>query len=374
METSMHHITKRCFETTYTLECGETIPVRIGYETYGQLRNDRKNAILVCHFFSATSHAAGKYHPDDEQAGWWDMLIGPGKAIDTDQYFVISSDTLCNIQLKNPHVMTTGPGTINPKTGDYYGIDFPQFTYRDMAGIQCELIAEMGIGKLAAVIGPSAGGMQALNWAVHYPDKVEAVVSVISGGASPVLTSLTYLQSAIDAIKLDPNWQGGRYYGNAQPEQGLTLALQLMNLGAYQYGWYDENFKRHAADTAPYQSLDNPPAFLSEFKEAIAQRMTNYDANHYLYTARAAMLHNIANGFSSMEEALSRITARVLMIPCKTDLLFPPQYSREVVDIINKAGGHAEFYEIDSPLGHMAGVLAANLFAPQLAAFIQGSY
>ncbi|WP_442870455.1 alpha/beta fold hydrolase [Aneurinibacillus sp. Ricciae_BoGa-3] len=368
----MQNVAKRCFETTYTLECGQTIPVRIGYETYGQLSNDRKNAILVCHFFSANSHAAGKYHPDDAEPGWWDMLIGPGKAIDTDRYFVICTDTLCNIQLKNPHVITTGPGTINPETGDCYGMAFPQFTYRDMAGIQFKIITEMGIEKLVAVIGPSAGGMQALNWAVHFPDNVEAVVSVISGGASPILTSLAYLQSAIDAIKLDPNWREGSYYGESEPEQGLALALQLMNLGAYQYGWYDANYKRVAADIAPYQSLNNPPTFLTQFKEAIAQRMNTYDANHYLYTARAAMLHNIANGFSSMEEALSRITARVLMIPCKTDLLFPPQYSWEVVDIINKAGGHAACYEIDSPLGHMAGVLAAHLFADQVAAFIEG--
>jgi homoserine O-acetyltransferase/O-succinyltransferase len=368
---TMQNVEKQPFSLEeYTLECGETIPVTVGFETYGKLNAEKTNAILVCHFFSATSHAAGKYSPADEESGWWDQLIGPGKTVDTDRYFVIASDTLCNIQLKNPHVITTGPGTINPKTGEKYGITFPQFTYRDMAGIQYELVTSLGISRLAAVIGPSAGGMQALNWAVHYPDMLEACVCVISGAQTPVLTSLAYLQSAIDAITLDPKWKSGSYEEGSEPEAGLTLALSLMNLAAYQYGWYEEAFPRISNESKPYSSMEEQPSFQRQFRNAVTQRMVPYDANHYIYTARAAMLHNIAHGFPSLEDALSRIKARLLMIPCTSDLLFPPEYSRQVTDIVARCGGIAEYYEINSPNGHMAGVLDTGLFAEKLASFL----
>jgi homoserine O-acetyltransferase len=355
----------------YELECGESIPVTVGFETYGQLNEEKSNAILVCHFFSATSHAAGKYGPEDIEAGWWDSLIGPGKAIDTNRYFVLCSDTLCNIQLKNPHTITTGPGTINPNTGKPYGMTFPTFTYRDMAGIQRELIRSLGIERLVAVIGPSAGGMQALNWAVHYPEMMDACVAVISGAQTPVLTSLAYLQAAIDAITLDPKWNNGAYHEGEEPEAGLHLALQLMNLAAYQYGWYDETFSRNAQQDMILPSYAEAPPFVQKFKRTVSERMIPYDANHYIYTARAAMMHDIARGFASLEEVLGRIQARLLMIPCTSDLLFPPEYSRQVVDMINHQGGNASYYEIESPHGHMAGVLDTHLFAEQLRKFIE---
>lgn len=369
---TMEHIKKQAFSLeSYRLECGESIPVTIGFETYGKLNAEKSNAVLVCHFFSATSHAAGKYSPEDTEPGWWDGLIGPDKAIDTNEYFVICSDTLCNIQLKNPHVITTGPSTVNPKTGEKYGLSFPSFTYRDMAGIQRELIRSLGIERLVAVLGPSAGGMQALNWAVHYPEMMDACIAVISGAQTPVLTSLAYLQSAIDAITLDPKWKNGQYATGEEPEDGLRLGLQLMHLAAFHYEWYDETFPRHAKHDV-ISTYDKAPPFTEKFKKSVSERMALYDANHYIYTARAAMMHDIARGFASLEEALGRIQARVLMIPCTSDLLFPPQYSRHVVEIMNRQGGCASYYEIDSPHGHMAGVLDTHLFAEPLAAFLEG--
>ncbi|MBN6188205.1 homoserine O-acetyltransferase [Aneurinibacillus sp. BA2021] len=369
----MDQIVKQTFSLdSYEMECGETIPVTIGFETYGELNEAKSNAILVCHFFSATSHAAGRYTPEDAEPGWWDGLIGPGKAIDTNRYFVLCTDTLCNIQQKNPRVITTGPRSINPKTGERYGMLFPSFTYRDMAGIQHELVRSLGIKKLAAVVGPSAGGMQAVNWAVHYPEMVEACAVVISGPQTPVLTSLAYLQAAIEAISLDPKWAGGAYEEGKEPQAGLHLALSLMNIAAYQYEWYDTAFPRNAAQDRIQAAPMEMPGFARAFKETVADRMLPYDASHYVYTARAAMMHDIARGFSSLEEALGRIQARVLMIPCTSDLLFPPQYSRQAVDIINRLGGSASYYEIESPHGHMAGVIDTHLFAERLAAFLQG--
>lgn len=369
----MDTVKKQMFSLdSYRMECGREIPVTIGFETYGQLNEAKDNAILVCHFFSATSHAAGKYSPDDTEVGWWDALIGPGKAIDTDRYFVICSDTLCNIQFKNPHVITTGPRSINPQTGERYGITFPMFTYRDMAGIQRELVRSLGIEKLVAVLGPSAGGIQTLNWAVHYPDMMEACVVVISGAQMPVLTSLAYLQAAIDVIALDPKWKDGAYNEGEEPEAGLHLALSLMNLAAYQYAWYDDAFSRDAKRDVISTSYQSVPPFVQKFRGAVSERMLPYDASHYVYTARAAMMHDISRGFASLEEALGKIRARVLMIPCTSDLLFPPQYSRQAADIINRQGGRASYYEIDSPNGHMAGVVDAHLFAEPLAAFLRG--
>ncbi|MFT9847195.1 alpha/beta fold hydrolase [Aneurinibacillus sp. REN35] len=369
----MDHVVKQTFSLDgYDMECGKTIPVTIGFETYGELNAARSNAILVCHFFSATSHAAGKYTPDDAEPGWWDGLIGPGKAIDTNQYFVLCADTLCNIQCKQPHVITTGPRSINPQTGERYGMSFPSFTYRDMAGIQHELIRSLGIEKLVAVVGPSAGGMQALNWAVHYPEMMDACIAVISGAQTPVLTSLAYLQAAIDAITLDSNWAEGAYEEEKEPQEGLHLALSLMNIAAYQYEWYDTSFPRDAAKDRVHSSPMQMPPFTHTFKKVVAERMSPYDASHYVYTARAAMMHDIARGFSSLDEALGRIQARVLMIPCTSDLLFPPQYSQETVDRINRLGGRASYYEFESPRGHMAGVFDTHLFAEPLAAFLQG--
>jgi homoserine O-acetyltransferase len=370
---AMEYVKKQTFSLdSYELECGERIPVTIGFETYGKLNEEKSNAVLVCHFFSATSHAAGKYNPEDMEPGWWDTLIGPGKAIDTDRYFVLCTDTLCNIQVKNPNVITTGPRSINPQTGEPYGTSFPVCTYRDMAGVQRELLRSLGIERLVAVVGPSAGGMQALNWAVHYPEMMDNCIAVISGAQTPVLTSLAYLQAAIDAITLDSKWNDGTYKDGEEPERGLHLALQLMNLAAYQYGWYDHTFPRDAKRDLISPVYGVIPPFVETFKNTVSERMIPYDASHYVYTARAAMMHDIARGFASLEDALGRIQARVLMIPCASDLLFPPQYSRQVVEIINRLGGNAFYYEIDSQHGHMAGVLDTHLFAAQLRAFLHG--
>lgn len=364
MSDAMNRVRKERFVLpSYLLECGQVIPVEVGFETYGKLNASKDNVILVCHFFSATSHAAGRYSPEDPEPGWWDSLIGPGKVIDTDRFFVISADTLCNIQLKNPMVHTTGPGTINPKTGKPYGMSFPPVTFGDMAGIQKKLLESLGIKKLYCVIGPSAGGMQALNWALKFPDAVERCISVISGARIPVFTSLAYLKTAIEAIQLDPLWNGGDYYEKEEPSQGLFIALQLMNLAAYQYQWYEENFPRKHKE-------EGIPSFQIKFDEAVKQRMQLYDANHYIYTARAAMLHNIGHHFDSLEEALSKIRARLLMISCRSDLLFPSQYSREPVEIMQKNGQHAEYFEFDSPYGHMGGVVDTHRFSKKIADFL----
>lgn len=367
---TMVYVTKETFFLeAFRFESGKTIPIQMGYETYGKLNRTKTNAILVCHYFSATSHAAGKYTEEDLFPGWWDGLIGPGKAIDTDRYFVICTDNICNVQVKNPHVVTTGPNSINPETGAAYAMDFPVFTFLDVARVQCELVKALGITRLHTVIGPSAGGMIAQNWAVHYPHMVERMVGVITNPQNPVVTSVSALQNAIDVIQLDPKWNKGNY-GEEQPVTGLHLASKMMFIGAFDAHYYEMTFPRNSNENAPYINFDTLPSFEKNIDDITLQNIVFVDANSWMYTAKATLLHDIAHGFSSLEEALSRIEANVLMIPCKQDVLQPYRYNKEMVARLQKQGKHAEVYEIESVNGHMAGVLDVHLFEKKVYEFL----
>ncbi len=357
---------------SYTLECGTSIPITLGYETYGKLNKEKSNVILICHYFNATSHAAGKYTDADPSPGWWDGLIGQGKAIDTNRYFVICMDNLCNVQAKNPMVITTGPMSINPKTGKQYGMSFPPFTFRDMAGIQHEFIQSLGIQRLAAVIGPSAGGMIALHWAVHYPHMLDACIGVITNAQNPIITSFNVLQHGIRAIQLDPHWNNGNYYDKQEPTEGLHLASQMMFTNAFQGDWYETKFRRDSREQLPYLSLYNQTSFEESMYRAVMNNIAYYDPNHWIYTCRATMMHDIAHGFSSLEEALEQIQARVLLISCNQDLLQPPQYSERAVKLLQKQGKSAKFFAFDSPNGHIAGVLDPHLFAAAVKSWLVG--
>lgn len=353
----------------YTFENGRTIPVQMGYETYGTLNRERSNTILVCHYFSATSHAAGKYTAHDEESGWWDGLIGPGKAIDTNKYFVICTDNLCNVQVKNPHVITTGPKSINPKTGDEYAMDFPVFTFLNVARMQYELIKDMGIPRLHAVMGPSAGGMIAQQWAVHYPHMVERMIGVITNPQNPIITSVNVAQNAIEAIRLDPSWKSGKY-GEEQPMKGLQLANRMMFMNAFDEHFYETTFPRNSIEVEPYEKVSSLTSFEKEINKLTYRSIELVDANSWMYTAKAVLLHDIAHEFSSLEEALSNIEANVLMIPCKQDLLQPSRYNYQMVDMLKKQGKYAEVYEIESMNGHMAGAFDIHLFEKKVYEFL----
>jgi homoserine O-acetyltransferase len=204
---------KKTFEMpSYTTVGGGTIRnVRIGWESYGTLNADRSNAVLITHFYSGTSHAAGKYKADEKTAGYWDSIIGPGKAIDTNKYFVLSSDTLVNLNANLPGVVTTGPASINPDTGKPYGTSFPVVTIRDFVNVQKALLESLGISKVK-IVGASMGALQAYEWAVAYPDMVDRIVPVIgAAGGDPFLVA--WLDVWAQPIRVDPKWNGGDYYG-----------------------------------------------------------------------------------------------------------------------------------------------------------------
>jgi homoserine O-acetyltransferase len=342
----------------FTFVSGKKIaPVQIGYETYGTLAPTKDNVILICHFYSGNSHAAGKYSAEDKVPGYWDAIIGPGKPFDTNKYFIVSSDTLCNINPKDPNVITTGPASINPETGKPYGMSFPIVTIRDFVNLQYKLLESLGVKKLKVVSGASGGGIQTFQWAVDYPDFVERIVPVIS---TPKLHPwlVGWIKLWGDPIKLDPKWNQGDYYDKQEPVEGVTYSLMLVTMSAQGAEWAEKSFGRKWADPQknPYQTMENQ--FLVEdvlFKAGMARAKTA-DANSMLYMNKASVLFDIGHGYGSFEEAIQRIRAKSLMVASDTDLLFQPNQVKESVELFKKLGKDASYFEIKSAFGHLGGV------------------
>ena len=366
-------VEKRVFTMpSYTTVGGKTIKkVKIGYETYGKLNAACDNAIFIAHFFSGTSHAAGKYKADDKAAGYWDYLIGAGKAIDTDKYFVVSADTLVNLNTKDPNVITTGPASIDPDTGKPYGMSFPVVTMRDFVNTQKALADQLGIRKFVAVMGASMGSLQAMEWAAAYPEMVERVVPVIPGGveANPYLIEMLHTWAA--PIVNDPNWNRGDYYGRVEPSKGLAEALKLVTFNARHYGWAQKTFGRKwaAADKDPLASWDNKYAIEDTLDKAGAARAAVSDANSFLYLVRANQLFQVGQG-KTLEEGLARIKSRVLFMPAKSDLLLYPAYTTHAADLLRKQGNVVDVVEIDGDGGHLDGVFAVGPVADRIKAFL----
>jgi homoserine O-acetyltransferase len=352
-------VEKKTFEMpSYTTAGGPTIKnVRIGWESYGTLNADRSNAILITHFFSGNSHAAGKYKPTDAAPGYWNAIIGAGKPIDTDKYFVLSSDTLVNLNTKDPNTTTTGPASINPDTGKPYGMSFPIVSIRDFVNVQKALIESLGIRRLHAVIGASMGSLQAMEWGTAYPDMVARVVPVI-GTAEVNAFTVGWLDIWGAPIRLDPKWNKGDYYGRDEPVDGLALALKTVTLHAGHPGWADAAFGRKwaAADRDPAKSWDNQFMVVDTLDKAGAARAKSSDANSFLYLVRANQLFTSGHG-NSLEESLKAVKAKVLFVPAASDLIFPPGDSEAAVTLLRKLGKSAELATIPGNRGHLDGVV-----------------
>src|SRR5262245_70144 len=350
----------------YTTAGGKTIKqVRVGYETYGKLNAAGTNAIFVPHFFSGNSHAAGRYKADDKAAGYWDAIIGPGKAIDTDKYFVVSADSLVNLNVKSPMTGTSGPATINPDTGKQYGSTFPVVSIRDFVRVHKALLDSLGVKKLAAVAGASMGSLQAMQWAAEYPDYVERVVHVIGPGLDIHPYTIEMAAAWAAPIKLDPNWKGGDYYGGAEPNDGLASALTLVSLTTLHFAWAEKvhGYKWAAEGKDPGQSMANLFAIEDSLEKSGKARAGGSDAGHFVWLVRANQLYNL-------EKEQSRIKAKVLFLPAKTDLLFPPELSRRWGDKLRAQGNAVEFYEIDGTSGHLDGIFSIGKVADQIKAFL----
>lgn len=351
----------------YITEGGKSIKnLKVGYEYYGTLNKDKSNVILITHHFSGNSHAAGKYTSSDAAAGYWDSLIGPNKAIDTNKYFVISSDTLVNINPKDPRVITTGPLSINPETGATYGTSFPVVTYGDFVKVQKALLDTLGIEKLVAVVGPSAGSMQALQWAADYPEMVERVVAVISPGLSTPAYTIGVFNGWATPIMMDPKWNNGAYEKGSEPVVGLANAFKAVTVSTVDFAWAEKNFGTQPADPAksPLESILNPYLVEAKLQGGGNAKTTAADANSFLYMVRASQAYNV-------ESKVANIKAPVLFISSATDALFPPALAQAAAEKINAAGGTAKVSVLNGVGGHLVGILAISNASAEISEFLK---
>src|SRR4249920_3524196 len=351
------------------LDCGQQLfPVRIAYETYGTMSPARDNVILVCHALSGDAHAAGftpapieastrdGFRADERDAGkgrglgWWDGMIGPGKAFDTDRFFVVSSN------LRGGCRGTTGPSSIDPATGRPYGSDFPVITVADMVRAERALLNELGINRLAAVAGGSLGGMQALEWAVLYPDEVDAIIPIASTHALQP-QGVAWNAIARNAITADPDWQGGHYYGTERaPTAGMGIARMLGHITYLSAPSLRQKFGRRLQFSNDIRYVLTEPEFEIEsyLRHQAETFVKRFDANTYLYTSRALSYFDLARqyGRGQLAEAVRRMSARTLLIAFSSDWLYPPAGSEELATALSAQGKSVEPHVIEAPYGH----------------------
>lgn len=365
-------VEKQHFTTKdFTTVSGVTLEqVDIGWESYGKLNANKDNVILITHYFSGTSHAAGKYKADDALPGYWDAIIGPGKAIDTNKYYVISSDTLVNANWHDENVITTGPASTNPKTGKPYGLDFPVVTITDFVNVQKRLLDSLGITKLHAVMGASMGSFQALEWATRYPDKVERLIHVI-GAATMDAWTVAALEKWALPIRLDKNWQQGNYYGKERPLDGLAATMLNITQDAMHPIIYNASFPDfNVLDEGALKDIRT----LLKLNQVLAQRAMarakTQDANHVLYLVRASQLFT-AGMQSDLTTALKNVSAKTLLLPATNDLLLRPENMRTVFDTMKAAGKDVEISEIEGGWGHLDGIFSIAPKAQLISEFLE---
>ncbi len=346
--------------------------VAVGYETYGALNEARDNAILVAHYFSGTSHAAGRYRLEDPLPGYWDSIIGPGKPVDTNRYFVISSDTLVNFNAHDPNVITTGPASLDPATGKPYGLCFPPVAIADFVRVQRALIDSLGIAKLRAVMGPSMGGLQTFEWAAAYPEMVERIIPVI---ASPHFTGwlTAWMTIWTEPIRLDPDWRGGAYDRSASPRAGLEAAIRAMTLHGLQSAWSWSAGGRASAEGAdPADIAASPFAIDRTLADGARARVPLADANHMLYLARANQIFvpGAGAGATSVAEGMARIKAPTLLIYAPDDLVFRPEWVETSGETLRGQGVAVERATLSGPYGHYSGIVQIAQAGERIADFL----
>ncbi len=327
----------------FRLQNGEILSaVKIAYETYGRLSADANNAVLITHGYTSSHHAAGRSPANGNQPGWWDGLIGPGKAIDTDRLYVVASNML------GSSYGSTNGASLNPHTGKPYGSAFPEITVRDIVGAQKALTDHLGIRHFVAVAGPSYGGYQAFQWAVAYPEMMDAIVAVVTAPRSQnAEKSLAELEARLAG---DPDWHGGDYYGRGGAKAALT---QMRFETLMRYG-YDEQLAARYPDKAAREQA---------IRQLAADWARNWDANSLVILRRATV------GFDTVKD-FAKIRAKVLYILCRSDVLFPPSLAPGVMKDLAAAGVEARYFELDSDLGHSASGPEHAKWAPVLREFL----
>jgi len=355
------------------LESGAELgPITIAYETYGNLSENKDNAILINHAFSGDSHVAGRYTADteNEKPGWWDFLVGPGKGIDTNKYFVICSNILgsCN--------GTTGPGSIDLETNKPYALKFPMVTIGDMVATQKLLIDNLGIKKLLAVIGGSVGGMQTLEWAIRYPDMVRSVVPIATTMRHSAL-AIAFNEIARQAIMSDPNWNNGEYYGKTKPDMGLAVARMVGHVTYLSDDAMRRKFGRRLQGKETFSfGFDVDFQVESYLRYQGNKFVQRFDANSLLYITKAADYFDIVDRVNSSgpanDEKATEHNHKYLVISYSSDWLYPTYQAKELVKALKRSGRDVSFCEIESDCGHDAFLIPDERLSNLIRGFLEG--
>jgi homoserine O-acetyltransferase len=335
------------------MDCGiDFAPFSIAYQTYGVLNAERSNAILVCHALTGDQHVAN-IHPVTGKAGWWETMVGPGRPIDTDRFFVICSNVLGGC------MGTTGPASLNPANGEPYGLDMPIVTIRDMVRAQAKLIDHLGIEQLFCVVGGSMGGMQVLQWAATYPERVFSAIP-IAAAARHSSQNIAFHEVGRQAVMADPNWRGGRYLQEGvKPEKGLAVARMAAHITYMSDDSLHRKFGRklqnREAPTFSFQADFQIESYLRYQGSTFVER---FDANSYLYVTRAMDYFDLAADYEGvLAKAFKGSKSRFCVVSFTSDWLFPTSESRSVVHALNAGGASVSFVEIDTNKGHDAFLL-----------------
>ncbi len=358
--TLIAHTQSLQFTQALGLKSGLTLgPYQLAYETYGQLNAQRSNAVLICHALNASHHVAGVYPGQDKSEGWWDNMVGPGKPLDTNRFFVIGVNNLGSC------FGSTGPMHVNPETGRIYGADFPVVTVEDWVNSQARLLDALGIQQLAAVMGGSLGGMQALSWTLQYPDRVRHAL-VIASAPNLNAENIAFNEVARRAIVTDPDFHGGHFYAHGVvPKRGLRIARMLGHITYLSDDVMNEKFGRKLRDavthnTTGYRYSTQDVEFqIESYLRHQGDKFSEYfDANTYLLITRALDYFDPALGFGGdLTQALSKATCKFLLISFTTDWRFAPARSREMVRALLDNKRDVSYAEIDAPHGHDAFLL-----------------
>jgi homoserine O-acetyltransferase len=365
----------------FTCDDGQVLPgFTLRYETYGRLNPARDNAILVCHALSGDHHCAGIHSLTDKKPGWWNNLIGPGKALDTNKFFVLCANVLGGCQ------GSSGPASINPATGRAYGISFPAVTIRDMVRAQRRWLDSLGLTSLYAALGGSMGGMQALQWGIEYPGYTRRVLAMATT-ARESAQAIAFNEVGRQAILQDPEWHGGDYPKNGGPRVGLAIARMMAHITYLSDASMDRKFGRRAVATRPPVTQTTAESAAPETVKAGSRTafdvqfevesylryqgqsfINRFDANSYLYITRAIDRFDLDGTYGSLENAFRALTADVLVVGFTSDWLFPPEQNRAIAIALQRAGKRGSYAELATDLGHDSFLLES----PQLYALVRG--
>ena len=351
------------------LDCGEKLgPIDVAYETYGELNEGGDNAIMICHALSGDAHVAGYNSPDDRKPGWWDCMVGPGKGIDTNKYFVICSNLLGGCS------GTTGPSSINPATGKAYGLDFPIITIADMVRVQKLLLDKLGIKGLLAVVGGSIGGMQVLQWAIEYPEFVQAALPIATTthlGAQ----SIAFDAVGRNAVLADANFADGQYKNGSGPDRGLAIARMIGHITYLSEQGMREKFGRQLRSAEQYSYDFNSEFAVETYLDYQGQTFVErFDANSYLYITKAADYFDLEKDYGSLTEAFANVKSRFLVVSFSSDWLFTPSQSKAIVNALAANRKDVSFCNIETSYGHDAFLLEPEVLGSFICCFLQATY